>query len=150
MKTLLQSQAQALKWKNRKSIRCAKQFSSLCLSMWIRCPANYQQLRESNFFIVPSGRQLRKYKNEVPQKSGINDGILHWMYSAAKEKNLEENGYSGGLVHNVTKIQKGLVLSMKRGYPKLIGWVDRGEENVHATVLKKNTLQASLYPTFCK
>lgn len=77
--------------------------------------------RESNFLILPSGRQLRKYKNEVPQKSGINDEILHWMYSAAKEQNLEENGYSGGLVHDETKIQEGLVLSMKGGYPNLIG-----------------------------
>lgn len=80
MKTLLQSQAQALKCKNRKSIRWDKTILSLCLSMWIRSPANYQQLRESNFLILPSGRQLRKYKNEVPQKSGINDEILHWMY----------------------------------------------------------------------
>lgn len=102
--------------------------------MWIRSPANYQQLRESNFLILPSGRQLRKYKNEVPQKSGINDEILHWMYSAAKEQNLEEKGYSGGLVHDETKIQEGLVLSMKGGYPNLIGWVDTGEENMHATV----------------
>lgn len=144
MKTLLQSQAQALKCKNRKSIRWDKKILSLCLSMWIRSPANYQQLREINFLILPSGRQLRKYKNEVPQKSGINDEILHWMYSAAKEQNLEENGYSGGLVHDETKIQEGLVLSMKGGYPNLIGWVDTGEENMHATVLKKNALQASL------
>lgn len=48
------------------------------------------------------------------------------MYSAAKEQNLEENGYSGGLVHDETKIQEGLVLSMKGGYPNLIGWVDTG------------------------
>lgn len=150
MKTLLQSQAQALKCKNRKSIRWDKKILSLCLSMWIRSPANYQQLRESNFLILPSGRQLRKYKNEVPQKSGINDEILHWMYSAAKEQNLEEKGYSGGLVHDETKIQEGLVLSMKGGYPNQIGWVDTGEENMHATVLKKMHCRRAWQPTFCK
>ena len=31
--------------------------------------------------------------------------ILHWMYTAAKRQNPEESGYSGGLVHDETKIQ---------------------------------------------
>lgn len=72
------------------------------------------------------------------------------MYLVVKEKNFEENGYLGGLVYNVIKIQKGLVFSMKRGYLKLIGWVDRGKENVYVIVLKKNILQVSLYFMFCK
>ena len=144
MKLLMQSQAKALSCTNRKSIRWDKKILSLCLSLWIRSPSNYQQLRESNVLIMPSGRQLRKYKNQVPQCSGISEEILHWMYTAAKEQNLEESGYSGGLVHDETKIQEGLVLSMKGGYPNLIGWVDTGEENMHANVLRNNTMQARL------
>ena len=67
------------------------------------------------------------------------------MFTAGKEQNLEESGYSGGLVHDETKIQEGLVLSMKGGYPNLIGWVDTAsEENMHANILRNNTIQAKL------
>ena len=30
--------------------------------------------------ILPSGRQLRKYKNKVNQEPGLNDEVLNWMY----------------------------------------------------------------------
>lgn len=66
------------------------------------------------------------------------------MYTAAREGNLAGHGYSGGLVHDETKIKEGLVLSMKGGYPNLIGWVDTGEENRHANILKTNAMQVKL------
>jgi hypothetical protein len=50
----------------------------------------------------------------------------------------------GILVHGETKIQEGLVLSMKGGHPQLIGWVDTGEENMHANILKTNAMHAKL------
>lgn len=63
------------------------------------------------------------------------------MYTAAKRQNPEESGYSGGLVHDETKIQEGLVLSMEEVYPNLIGWVDTGEKctGMNTNVFRKNT-----------
>lgn len=56
---------------------------SLFLSIRIReSPANYQQIEESKFSILQMGRQLSKYKNELPQ-IWINDENIHWLYLAA-------------------------------------------------------------------
>jgi hypothetical protein len=63
---------------------------------------------------------------------------------AAKENQLEEHGYAGGLVHGETKIQEGLALDMSSGCPKLIGWIDTGEENLHAKFLKEKTMKSTL------
>jgi hypothetical protein len=69
----------------------------MCLSLWVRSPKNYQDIRDSNMLILPSGRQLRKYKNKVNQEPGLNDEVLNWMYMAAKENQLEEHGYAGDM-----------------------------------------------------
>jgi hypothetical protein len=33
---------------------------------------------------------------------------------------------------------------MRSGCPKLIGWIDTGEENLHAKILKENTMKSTL------
>ena len=63
---------------------------------------------------------------------------------AAKENQLEEHGYAGDLVHDETKIQKGVALDMSSGCPKLIGWIDTGEENLHAKFLKEKPMKSTL------
>ena len=71
MKTLLKAQHEALKSKSPNARRWSKDVISLCLSIWVRSPASYQNLKDSNMLILPSGRQLRRYKNVVQQTSGM-------------------------------------------------------------------------------
>jgi hypothetical protein len=43
-----------------------------------------------------------------------------------------------------TKIQEGVALDMRSGCPKLIGWIDTGEENHLAKILKENIMKSTL------
>ena len=43
-----------------------------------------------------------------------------------------------------TKIQGGVALDMRSVCPKLIGWIDTGEENLHAKMLKEKTVISTL------
>ena len=144
MKCLLESQRKVFNCKDRKGMKWDKRILSMCLSLWVRSPKNYQDIRDSNMLILPSGRQLRKYRNKVNLEPRLNDEVLNWMYMAAKENQLEEHGYAGGLVHDETKIQEGIALDMSSGFPKLIGWIDTGEENLHAKILKEKTMKSTL------
>lgn len=127
MQLLIQSQEEALKV-HPNGRRWRRELISLCLSLWVRSPQNYATLKESNMLILPSGRQLRRYKNKVPQDGGIHQEIFEWMHKAAKDAQIPSNGWCGGLIHDETKIQQNLVMQMKGGTPELIGWVDTGEE----------------------
>lgn len=84
MKMFLKSQHDILCSKSPQARRWNKDVVSLCLSLWIRSPKAYQTLLESNVLILPSGRQLRRYKNYIPQDPGISDTTLRWMYESAK------------------------------------------------------------------
>ena len=82
-----------------------------------RSPKVYEELKDSNMLILSSGRQLGRYKNKIPQGTGVNDDILKWMHSAAKDINLCPDGWSGGLIHDETAIQPDLVMSYSGGIP---------------------------------
>ena len=77
--------------------------------------------------ILPSGRQLRRYKNCIPQEPGFSDQIFKWMYLSAKEMKLSPNGWVGGIHHEETRVQQDLIVDMQDGIPSLIGWIDLGE-----------------------
>lgn len=136
MKLFLKSQHDILCSKSPQARRWNKDVVSLCLSLWIRSPKAYQTLLESNVLILPPGRQLRRYKNYIPQDPGISDTTLRWMYESAKGLRLPPNGWVGGLHHDETKVQQDLVMEMKRGKPIIIGWIDLGEEAQNLRVMK--------------
>ena len=55
--------------------------------------------------ILPSGRQLRKYK--ISQKSGIIPEALEWMnYAAVDDAKLPEHGWVGGIHQDERKDKK--------------------------------------------
>ncbi|KAJ8017433.1 hypothetical protein HOLleu_45163 [Holothuria leucospilota] len=138
MKKIMQSQYEALgKQSDKRGIRWDKTIISLCLSLWIRSPKTYEDLRDSEFLILPSGRQLRKYKNIVPQESGINKDVFRWMYEAGNQDKIPANGRRGLLIHDETKLQDDLVMKMENGIPKLVGWVDCGPEATNMRILKE-------------
>ena len=108
MKVLLKSH-EALTSKRRK---WNKDVLSVCLTLWVHIPKTYQTLQDSNMLILPSGRQLRRYKNIIPQHSGLNQEVLYWMYQAAQEANLPNHGRAGGLHHDETRVQEDIFLDM--------------------------------------
>lgn len=144
MKLFLKSQHEILCSKSPQARRWNKDVVSLCLSLWIRSPKAYQTLLESNVLVLPSGRQLRRYKNCIPQEPGICDTTLRWMYESAKGLKLPPNGWVGGLHHDETKVQQDLVVEMKGGTPIITGWIDLGEEAQNLRVMKDQTVTRQL------
>ena len=144
MKVLLKAQYGALRAKTKQSRHWDKQVISICLSLWVRSPKAYADLSDSKMLILPSGRQLRRYKNFIPQKSGICDQVLEWMMEAAKEAKVPSHGWAGGLHHDETKLQQDLVLSMRGGKPSLVGWIDVGDEAANLRILKEGCVQQTL------
>lgn len=144
MKLLLQSQAKALAAKTPTARRWNKEVISLCLSLWVRSPKAYQILQDSNMLILPSGRQLLRYKNCIPQDAGINQKVLYWMHESAKDAHVPEHGWAGGLHYDETKIQKDLVIDMSGGTPNLVGWIDLGEDAFNLKVLKQKDVKQTL------
>lgn len=57
------------------------------------------------FIINDIGTLLRLYKNKREQKPGWQREILEWCMESAKEKNIKEWDYWGGLVIDEMKVQ---------------------------------------------
>lgn len=144
MKSLIISQREALKAKVPTLRRWSSSIVSLCLSMFVRSPKLYKELKDSGTLILPSGRQLQRYKNYIPQKAGLNVEVFKWMHLAAVEAKVPDHGRAGGLIHDEMKIQDDLVLSMRNGTPKLVGWIDTGEEAQNLRILKEGKVLLTL------
>lgn len=128
MQVLLESQQSAMGKKDKRGHRWHPDVIRICINQWIRSPKNYDDLKDSNMLILPSGRQLRRYKNAIKQQPGINYEMLSWMRSSADNANVPIPGRTGVLMHDECKIQQDLVLERNGDTHKLIGWVDMGEE----------------------
>jgi hypothetical protein len=74
----------------------------------------YADLTDSKTLLLLSGRQLRRYKNCVPQESEINGQVLQRMRAAATEAKVPDHGWAGGLHHDEMKLQQDLILSMDK------------------------------------
>lgn len=144
MKVLLKAQHDALSAKTKQSHRWDKQVIRVCLTMWVRSPKAYEDLKESNMLILPSGRQLRRYKNCVPQNPGICDDILEWMLHTANDNKIPDHGRAGGIHHDETKLQEDLVLCMSGGKPTLVGWVEGSEEATNLRIVRAGKVQQTL------
>ncbi|KAL3864406.1 hypothetical protein ACJMK2_006092 [Sinanodonta woodiana] len=134
MKLLLQSHSAALK----------ANMISICLALWVRSPRTYQDIADSTMMILPTGRYLRRYKNRAPQEAGPQDEIFLWMYQAANDANVPEEGSAGGLIHDETKIQQDLVLDMRGGKLHLVGWVDTGIEGNDLRTVEQGKVEQKL------
>lgn len=144
MKEFLQGQRQALLANGSKTRRWDKNMLKACLSLWIRSPIAYQNLIDSNMLILPSGRQLRRYKNCVPQVAGINANMLKWMHEAAKQVNLPKEGYFGGLIHDETKIQQDIIWKKTGKLTTIVGFVDTGCESINIKTLRASHVQQTV------
>jgi hypothetical protein len=141
MKLLLQSQYDALQVKDsRQRSRWDKDVIKACLNLWSTSPQPYRYL----LLILPSGRQLQKYKNCVKQETGINKDVFRWMANVAKQHNIPPAGYLGGLIHDESRIQQDLVMNCKGKSAELIGWVYTGDEGYNIKVAKSQFIESAL------
>lgn len=144
MQVLLQSQQSALQVKDRRGIRWDPEVIRTCLNMWVRSPRSYEDLKDSKMLILPSGRQLRKYKNALKQRPGIQKEMLRWMKTTADHANVPDQGRTGILMHDECKIQQDLVLERHGDSFRLIGWVEMGEEAFLMENLKSGQIKRDL------
>ena len=120
---LIQSQIQN-KLGNHKSRRWNPEVIRLCLSIYSRSPKNYEFMAKSGYFILPSSSHIRRYKNRVDKKSGINKDVFNWMKNEASILNLPEEGYEGGLLIDEMSNQADLQLKKIGQEYQLIGFTD--------------------------
>ena len=125
-------------------VRWDKSTLKLCLNLWSKGAKVYEDLRDSQIYQLPSGRHLRRLKNRVTQRLGINDECLEWMYNTALANNLPPWGHYGGIIHDEAKIKQDLVINVKGKCNELVGWIDTGEEAHNLNVLGEKGVNQSL------
>ena len=125
-------------------VRWDKSTLKLSLNLWSKGAKVYEDLRDSQIFQLPFGRHLRRLKNRVTQRPGINDECLEWMYNTALANNLPPWGHYGGIIHDKAKIQQDLVINAKVKWNELVGWIDTGEEAHYLNVLGEKGVNQSL------
>ncbi len=77
----------------------------MCLRLWNRSKSGYEELRNSGFLKLPSGRTLRLKKNSVQQRPGLHQVVFEAMKQEAIEKKLPCTGYCGLVVFDEMSIQ---------------------------------------------
>ena len=144
MKDFLKCQRQVLQASTSTQRKWDKSVIKTCLSLWSRSPKCYQDLKENNIFVLPSGSLLQRYKNSVPQNPGIQQEMLEWMANTARKQGVPRPRYYGGHIHDETKIQEDLVMNTKSREDELVGWINTGDETQTLRILKEKTVQQTL------
>ena len=120
------------------------EFISFCLSIYVKSPRVYSDLRNSKMLILPSESLLRMYKNCVKQKPGLCDDNLIWMEKEAKRQNVSAFGKRGGLVIDEMSIQDDLQVVRKGDAWCIVGGVDMGETNNLLSIISNKGKKAEL------
>lgn len=128
MASLVKSQLENIN-KNPNGRRWDPSVIKLCLTLYCRSPKNYEFLYKGGYLILPSSRQIRRYKNRVDQKAGINKDIFQWMKNEAVLLEIPDDGYEGGLIIDEMSIQEDLQLKRTADGFELIGFVELCEES---------------------
>lgn len=111
------------------------QIIRLCLTVYCRSPQAYQDLSSSGFLLLPSKRQIQRYKNKVDQHVGISKENLKWMLSEAKRRSLHIDGYQGGILIDEMTIQEDVQLKKCGNDFEIIGFVECCDETVFMDIL---------------
>ena len=112
------------------------EFISFCLSIYVRSPRIYRDLRDSPMLVLPSESLLRMYKNCIKQKPGINEDNLTWMKKEAERQNVSDFGKRGGLIVDEMSIQNELQIVRKGDAWSIVGGVDMGQtDNIISTII---------------
>ena len=144
MKILIKSQIDALNATSPKGRRWDPQVISWCLSIWNRSPANYNNIKDNDFLILPSTSLLKSIKNRVHQTAGINQDHLQWMFQSAENQQIPPQGRSGGLIHDEMKIQEDIVVVRRADGISLSGFVDTGKSAMEIRTLNSKEKKQEL------
>lgn len=117
---------------------------SLCLTLYIRSPQAYEDLKKSNFLQLPSKRLLRYYKNSVKQSPGFCEDNLLWMKKEMDKQNVPEFGRHGGLIVDEMTIQDDLIITKSGDTWNLVGFVDMGSTNNNIDIICKGKKERKL------
>jgi hypothetical protein len=93
-----------------------------CLRMYAKSHSAYEDLRETGFLKLPSGRLLSDYKNFSSSRSGWQMSTLQAMKKNFEKANIGKHGLLGGLFFDEVKIKEGLVFDPSTF--ELIGFAD--------------------------
>jgi hypothetical protein len=108
---------------------------SLCLTLYIRSPQAYKDIKNFNFLQLPSKRPLQYYKNSVKQIPRFNEENLTWMKKEMEKQNIPEFGRHGGLVIDEMTIQDDLIITKSGDTWKLVGFVDMDNINNNIKII---------------
>ncbi|XP_070559920.1 uncharacterized protein [Ptychodera flava] len=140
---LLESQKENLCENDVRKRKWHPRIIQLCLTLWARSPQAYNDLRESGFLVLPTGRLLRYYKHSIKQEADFNRDVMHWMHIEAK-KHGKEDSWTGGIIFDEMSIQEDLHISKRDGKWKLVGFVDNGSDNQVFDLLLKGKKEPQL------
>ena len=145
-KTMLESQLKNIS-KDKRTRRWDPKVISICLSLWCRSPQAYNDLRDSQLLVLPSGRLLSYYKNVVKQTPGYNSQNLNWMRTEALNKKVPEGGWRGGLCIDEMQIQDDLQVVRCGDSWKIVGAVDVGDpcNDVEIIINKKKEVKLATH-----
>ena len=140
LRTFIKAQKEALtkvkKWDSK--------ILSTCLNLYVRRPKSFKDLKDSQLFILPSGRTIRRYKNVVKQKPGIVPEMLEWMKQTAENARISKCGWEGYLILDEMKIQEDLVVKKQKSKIELIGFVEQPDPIQRFEAHKRNNTQKPL------
>lgn len=117
---------------------------SLCLTLYIRSPQAYDDLKKSNFLLLPSKRLLQYYKNSVKQIPRFNEANLTWMKKEMDRQNIPEFGRHGGIVIDEMTIQDDLIITKSGDTWKLVGYVDMDDTNNNIDIISNGKKRMQL------
>ena len=108
---------------------------SLCLTLFIRSPQAYDDIRKSNFVQLPSKRLLQYYKNSVKQIPGFNEANLIWMKKEMDRQKVSDFGRHGGIIIDEMTIQDDLIITKSGDTWNLVGFIDMDKTNNNIMVI---------------
>ena len=106
---LLKDQAKALTMPS-KQMRWHPLIFKWCLRLYSKSHSMYDDIRESGFIKLPSGRTLNDYKNCCSPKSGWNTENIQAMKNKFENLKLKKAAKIGAFLFDEVKIKEGLVL----------------------------------------
>ena len=124
---LLNDQAKALTVPKRQ-MRWHPLVIKWCLRMFSKSHAAYDDLRESGFLNLPSGRLLSDYKNLSSPLSGWQTSTLDEMKLKFEKVKIGKRGQLGGLFFDEVKIKEGLVFNPSTF--ELVGFTDLDDDEI--------------------
>ena len=90
--------------------------------------------------LLPSGRQLQKYKNSITQNAGLSKEVFQLMREEAKKRNIPELGMCGGIMFDEMSIQEDIQMRQCDGMMKLVGMVDLCEEDSYMRTMQSGKI----------